>query len=61
MAETYVKGWFGVSIHAPVKGRLPDLEPLAIKFLVSIHAPVKGRRMLASEARGDGKFQSTPP
>ena len=48
MAETYVKGWFGVSIHAPVKGRLPDLEPLAIKFLVSIHAPVKGRRMLAS-------------
>ena len=35
----------GVSIHAPVKGRLVARSPIVI--LVSIHAPVKGRHYVA--------------
>jgi len=50
-----------VSIHAPVRGRMPPTEQNPNALRVSIHAPVRGR-ISGSSGRWSGPwFQSTPP
>ena len=54
-------GNYGVSIHAPVKGRPAIRTSFVVGTIVSIHAPVKGRRLLYLRYFYDAEFQSTPP
>jgi len=50
-----------VSIHAPAKGRLVDLEAVSRRMKVSIHAPAKGRLGDSPVPVDLVRFQSTPP
>ena len=42
--------FFQVSIHAPVKARLPVIVRIVIVNIVSIHAPVKARHSAEIDA-----------
>ena len=51
----------GISIHAPLRGRLVVLLQDGLLFPISIHAPLRGRREHPLHFFYKGKFQSTPP
>ncbi len=54
--------YWGVSIHAPVRGATGALYPTELKEAVSIHAPVRGAtRDRPEDGRTGAEFQSTRP
>ena len=50
-----------VSIHAPVKGAIPEVEKTVDDIEVSIHAPVKGAMSKGMLFNAMFRFQSTHP